>query len=201
MKKQLQLRLLFIVLMPTLSQAQTKHTMQVCDGFFNPASLKAKVNDAIAWDIIPGSMEIHTTTSTTIPPGAPAWDQLVNTANPTFQYVVLQPGIYNYVCTPHAPMMSGILNITTPTAIDDVANKAFRFSPNPAQDFIEFSGNTNANAADVSILNMEGKEIKSWKIEQLNNTRLDIHDLPNGLYVISVHTKSKSYKEKIMITH
>ena len=199
MKKQLQLTFLFVFLMATLSWAQTKHTIQVGDSFFNPASLNAKVNDTIEWVFIPGSMEIHTTTSTTIPPGAPAWDQLVNTANPTFRYVVLQPGIYNYVCTPHAPMMSGVLNITTPTSIDNVANKPFRFSPNPAQDFIEFSG--NIHATEVSIFNLEGKQIKSWKLEHHNNTKLDIHDLPNGLYILSVHTKSKSYKEKIMITH
>ena len=69
--------------------------------FFNPSSLNVNVGDTVKWVWSSGS---HTTTSSSIPGGAAAWDQLITSSNTTFSYKVTVAGTYNYVCTPHAAM-------------------------------------------------------------------------------------------------
>ncbi len=87
------------------------HTITVASFSFTPNSVNAAVGDTIKWVWSNGS---HTTTSTTIPNGAAAWDSPMNTNSTVFKYVVTQVGTYNYVCTPHSPNMSGVINVTDP---------------------------------------------------------------------------------------
>jgi plastocyanin len=61
----------------------------------------------------------HTTTSTTIPAGATAWNQNINSGSTTYIYVPAVVGAYNYKCIPHELMgMVGSFNVvcTPPTA-------------------------------------------------------------------------------------
>ncbi|KAA5534847.1 T9SS type A sorting domain-containing protein [Taibaiella lutea] len=61
----------------------------------------------------------HTTTSTTIPAGATAWNQNINSSSTTYIYVPAVVGTYNYKCIPHESMgMLGVFNVvcTPPTA-------------------------------------------------------------------------------------
>ncbi len=94
----------------------TKHTVQVGNFFFSPATLTVAVGDTVKWVWMAGS---HTTTSTpgAIPAGAAAWDELINSANQTYEYKVTVAGSYSYVCTPHVPGMVASFNATgfTPT--------------------------------------------------------------------------------------
>src|ERR1051325_7986892 len=74
------------------------HMITVQNYAFTPNVLTVSVGDTIEWVWVNGS---HTTTSSTIPAGALAWDQILNSTSQTFDYIVLVPGIYNYVCTFH----------------------------------------------------------------------------------------------------
>lgn len=78
----------------------TIHTIQVGQGGLNfaPQTVNAQVGDVIRWVWASG---FHTTTSSTIPAGATAWDHTLNGAGQQFDYTVTQIGTYNYVCTPH----------------------------------------------------------------------------------------------------
>lgn len=82
---------------------------------FTPSVVSAAVGDTIRWVRIAGS---HTTTcngtnGTIRPAGAAAWDSPLTSGNPTFSYRLTVPGKYVYNCTPHAPDMSGVINVTT----------------------------------------------------------------------------------------
>lgn len=65
---------------------------------FAPETFTATVGDTIRfiWDI--GS---HTTTSTSVPAGAAAWDSPIGGANTQFDYKTTQKGNYSFKCTPH----------------------------------------------------------------------------------------------------
>jgi plastocyanin len=76
----------------------TTITVKVSDFQFKPKTVNAKVGDTIKFTWKTG---IHTTTSVTIPGGAPAWDRLMDSAHKTFKYRLRVAGTYQYKCTPH----------------------------------------------------------------------------------------------------
>jgi plastocyanin len=78
-----------------------KHIVHVGSFYFSPNTLNVNVGDTIRWVWDNGS---HTTTSATLPAGAPTWDSPINSASQSFEYKVVVAGVHNYVCTPHASM-------------------------------------------------------------------------------------------------
>lgn len=66
---------------------------------YSPAAVNVRVGDTITWT---GNFAVHPLTSTTIPPGAPAWQHATGT---DFSYVVTVPGTFNYKCTVHSGMV------------------------------------------------------------------------------------------------
>jgi plastocyanin len=80
------------------------HIVHVGSFYFSPASLTVNVGDTIYWTWDDGD---HTTTSDEIPIGADPWDSPMNSEISSFQYIVTEPGIYTYFCTPHASIMMG----------------------------------------------------------------------------------------------
>lgn len=186
-----------LLLMADLAKGQTKHTVQVGDDFFNPSSFTADVGDTVQWVFIPGSAEIHTTTSTSVPSGAASWDQLVNTANPTFEYIITEAGMYNYVCTPHASMgMTGVFTATFPTSVPMVHTTMASIVPNPAKGTVTIS--SNVNNAHICITDIQGRTMKSWKEQESNNT-VDISSIPPGIYIITIQKDKLLQKEKLIV--
>ncbi len=90
----------------------TIHVVQVANFQFIPANVpNVMLGDTMRWTWVSGN---HTTTDNPatqsgniLPPGAPSWDALINSANTTFDYIVTVAGTYNYWCKPHAPNMAG----------------------------------------------------------------------------------------------
>lgn len=107
-----------LILVFTDRAYSTKHIVNVQNYAFVPANLNVSVGDTIRWVWINGS---HTTTSTTIPTGAPAWDEPITSSNPFYEYRVNVPGVYNYLCTPHSSTQIGHFTATNPTPTLSVA--------------------------------------------------------------------------------
>lgn len=91
--------ILFCMQIP-LNLSATKWIVNVQNFSFSPSSLPLVIlGDTIRWVWISGS---HTTTSTTIPPGAAIWNSPITSAVPSFEYIPTVAGTHNYKCTPHA---------------------------------------------------------------------------------------------------
>jgi Secretion system C-terminal sorting domain len=84
------------------------------------------------------------------------------------------------------------------TILDDYKNDVKIF-PNPADNFITIES-TKAQLISVTIKNINGVEVLKKTILTPNN--LDIHDLPNGIYSVSIQD-NKGYLtlKKIVIQH
>lgn len=99
-----------LCLLAATGAGATIHTINVSSNVFTPSSLTASLGDTIRWVWQNGS---HTTTSTTIPTGAAAWNAVSNNTNPVFQYVPAVAGTYNYICQPHQALgMVGTFTVT-----------------------------------------------------------------------------------------
>src|SRR5207253_11053216 len=81
-----------------------------------PSTVNAKVGDIIRWVWVGPSA--HTTTSLTIPAGAPAWNKPIDVNHQIFRYKLTKAGTYHYHCAIHPTLMKGTINVTTALAAD-----------------------------------------------------------------------------------
>lgn len=102
---------IFISVINVNSAFAVKHVVNVQNYSFIPANLNVQVGDTIRWVWVNGT---HTTTSTTIPSGAVAWDAPITSSNPVYEYRVSVAGVYNYLCTPHSSTQIGSFTATAP---------------------------------------------------------------------------------------
>jgi plastocyanin len=125
---------LFIIAVTlTLNSSAALYTIFVSSDSFSPAIQAAQSGDTIRWVWQSG---IHSTTSTTIPNCASAWDAEINSSSTTFQ-MVLPPncaGTYNYHCKYHPTTMTGVLNVTIPIGVNEIDATANLIFPNPFSD-------------------------------------------------------------------
>ncbi|MCB0514649.1 MAG: T9SS type A sorting domain-containing protein [Chitinophagales bacterium] len=82
------------------------------------------------------------------------------------------------------------------TGILDNNNIAMQLYPNPINDVLYI--NTPENITQVSLYNLQGKEILST---QTKNNQLDVSAMPNGLYLIQIQTRSGLFTQKVSIAH
>ena len=151
--------------------------IQVLASSFSPSASTAQCNDTIVW--VWGQSGSHTTTSTTIPSCATAWNNPISATSFTFAITVPCAGTYNYKCTPHG--FTGTITVTCPNGIAPVSNNYFSAAyPNPFSSklTIEF-----LNADLISLYNMVGEKIKTITVQQgQSKAEINASDLREGIY-------------------
>lgn len=126
-------------------------------------------------------------------PGQQA-DHSVNTANPTFNYVVTKAGTYSYVCTPHASFMKGTITATVPTAVANINQDEVFFYPNPANSKI----NIASTVSQVNVIDMQGRIVLTWNNASSSNS-IDVSHLSKGIYLLNLQVKNQNKLEKLII--
>lgn len=158
------------------------HNVSVIDFAFSPATVTANVGDTIRWTL--GTSTTHTTTSTSVPSGAAAWDRTLTSSAPSFDYVIPMAGTYNYFCSLH-PQMTGTITATSGTGISNNA-ASFMLSayPNPFKDKVTL---THTTADVISVFNMVGEVVMKQAVEATEvKTLLDLSALPAGVYFVNI---------------
>jgi len=192
-----------------LSTMATTWTVNVQDFFFSPANLpNVVVGDTIKWQWI-GPTHNHTSTSMTIPGGAPAWDAPLDAGNLTFSYVITVAGSYHYVCTPHFPGMeadftaapNGITQIGTGVPQKFSLNQNY---PNPFNPTTEITFDIPRSAyVKLIVLNMLGQEIEVLVNGQLNagsyKADWNATDFPSGVYIYKLISGEFSDTKKMIL--
>ncbi|MEI7595832.1 MAG: thiol protease/hemagglutinin PrtT [Bacteroidota bacterium] len=79
-------------------------------------------------------------------------------------------------------------------SVPEINSESAMVYPNPAQDFIIIEG-FDANKASVDIFNNIGQLVLS----NVENSKVDVSNLENGLYFVKVKTDSKSSVSKVFI--
>ncbi len=91
--------LMVALLLGSLLCRATKHVVMISSFQFTPSNLTVTVGDTIRWEWVDIG---HTSTSVTIPAGAPVWDETRGVSGQFYEYKVMVAGLYDYKCTPHA---------------------------------------------------------------------------------------------------
>lgn len=176
--------LLLVGVMSMIQLSATIHVIKVWDGYreFLPYDLgEIYVGDTIQWLPLDFPSMTHTVTSTNIPNGAIAFDQIWKAPRDTFfQYVPAVVGVYNYECTPHAPGMAGMFTVVSrPTEILESENidEPVVLFPNPSTDIVYAN-----RAVNYIIYGLEGKIYLSGG----NANNIPISTLPTGVYLVEI---------------
>jgi PKD repeat protein len=100
------------------------------------------------------------------------WEVSLTAANPSFD-------VADFVANDTEVRPAGT------TSLDDLAAE-LRVFPNPARDFLTIeTGSTPAASWDISLLNVVGQVMTGDRLETHGNRlRLDLHGLPNGIYLL-----------------
>lgn len=186
----------------TIQSFAVLHTVVVKDFSFTPATLTAHPGDTIQWTWQSGT---HTTTSTTIPSGAAAWDNPMTSSSTTFNYVVPNVvGTYNYKCTPHASMgMTGSFTVVSNVGITPVtaAPVSFSIAPNPASGYVHIQLVGPASHFSVKVIDLLGREVVSKDFDIATDAELDLQAIPKGNYVVCVQQDGKLSTKVLTVTN
>lgn len=178
---------------------------------FTPAAItNAVVGDTILWTRTAGS---HTTTCdgsmfTSRPAGAPAWDSPINSGTTSFRYVITVAGLYNYICTPHAPDMAGTINasVSSITQTTEIV-RGFEISQNYPNPFnpatkINFSIPFSSQVS-LKIFNNAGQEVATLVNENLSASSYEINwdasDFNSGVYYYKIQAGNYNETKKMLL--
>ncbi|HWH63506.1 MAG TPA: plastocyanin/azurin family copper-binding protein [Ginsengibacter sp.] len=142
MKNFLSLLFTFII----LHTNATTHNVSVQNFQFSPSTINVSVGDVIHFVWVAGT---HTTTSTSVPAGADAWDAPIDATHTTFDYTVAQPGSYSYQCTFHASF--GMVATIAATGVVPVTLSAFNITTQNDRPLLTWTTETENNADYFSI--------------------------------------------------
>lgn len=178
---------------------------------FNPVSVtNAVVGDTIQWNRVEGS---HTTTcngtnGTIRPAGAASWDAPLNSNNVTFKYIIQVAGIYNYVCTPHAPDMAGTINasVSSISQTNEIV-RGYKLSqnfPNPFNPSTKISFSIPVNSLVLlKVYNNMGKEVETLLNENLNASTYEVEwnaeNQSSGIYYYKIHSGNFTEVKKMIL--
>ncbi len=175
----------------------TTYTVTVADFSFSPSTLTVHPGDVITWTWSSGS---HTTTSTTLPTGAPTWDQAINATNTSYSYTAPSIlGTYNYKCTPHAGMgMVGSFTVVSPTEVSSVQQAMFSMYPNPATTSVRLQLNGTGETS-VFIADMSGRTVMHRQYTDATAIDIDTHQLTPGIYTVTTIQNGSVYRKELSI--
>ncbi|MDG1147520.1 MAG: T9SS type A sorting domain-containing protein [Crocinitomicaceae bacterium] len=176
-----------IIILSSFTSKATVHTIQVWNGYFQflNADITIQLGDTVQWLPLDVPTMIHSVTSTNIPVGATAFDQIWQApADTFFQYVPQVAGLYEYECTPHATsygMVGSITVLEDVTGITDgIVESEFYIYPNPATEALYFSESNLGH--QYTIFTSKGDRVLSGTTKQ----RVNISTLPVGVYHIEL---------------
>ena len=197
------LLLLLPLLLFSLSVRAVVRTVDVSNFQFSPATLAVNVGDTIRWIWVNGT---HTTTSLVIPPTAAAWDSPIRQSAQTFMYKVTVPGVYNYVCTPHAPNQAGTFTAAAVSGVSGVvtAEPAFVLKGSVVSDeFIINLDIVQGAQVNIQLYNLVGRLVRTYSDSRREaGTYQDtypVSDLPKGLYLLAVKVGKQQTTRRLIV--
>lgn len=84
--------------------------------------------------------------------------------------------------------------------INDVFSSTFSINPNPANDFVNISNSKNNKISEISTTDINGRQVKNLKFNNVTETKFNVSDLNSGVYFITINTDNgKAIKKFIKI--
>lgn len=199
-----------IVVLLATNVFATTHNIMVWSGYYkflngatggeiNSSPLTIQLGDTIQFLPVDPPTMMHTITSTSIPVGATAFNQMWQLpADTFFQYIPTIPGVYNFECTPHVSLgMIGSFTVDAGVGITDYTNSdVFSVFPNPSADLLKIKSEEYLIDKPFKLYNINGQIVLNGKLNGLT-TQLNISELIPGIYLLFVENSKRQRIIKI----
>ena len=193
-----------IVVLLATNVFATTHNIMVWSGYYkflngatggeiNSSPLTIQLGDTIQFLPVDPPTMMHTITSTSIPVGATAFNQMWQLpADTFFQYIPTVPGVYNFECTPHVSLgMIGSFTVDAGVGITDYTNSdVFSVFPNPSADLLKIKSEEYLIDKPFKLYNINGQIVLNGKLNGLT-TQLNISELIPGIYLLVVENSKR----------
>lgn len=84
-------------------------------------------------------------------------------------------------------------NVTNST---DIVLETLDLYPNPTQNIVTINSTSNITPSSIMVIDMQGKDLRN--LVSTNGNTIDLSDLENGTYVISIKTQGNSFSKLIV---
>jgi len=104
---------------------------------------------------------------------------------------------------PHNPVNDAIIQDSSDAEIKSVDyNYDLKIYPNPVENGKINFEIINDKITEIRLINIAGKEVLVRKINmETSKARLELHDVPNGIYLVRVRTlKNKTFVKKLIVS-
>lgn len=94
--------------------------------------------------------------------------------------------------------ISAIGTLPTYLSVDDVIASKFNVFPNPATNIVTITNNENISIQQLELFDINGRNVKSIKLNNEDLVQLNIEDIANGTYLLHIKTKDGTAVKKII---
>lgn len=127
----------------------------------------------------------------------PNWGQVVldldDYVNQTIRIGIRNQGSDHYML-----MVDDFKVTTTALGVNESLANKFSAYPNPANNVVNISNNFNILLTDVTITDINGRTVKSLKINNLSQVQMNVSDLNSGAYFMNINTDSGKVVKKFI---
>ncbi len=103
------------------------------------------------------------------------------------------------IATAGANLFIDSISITsTILATDNFLNNSFSVSPNPASKLLKISNIDNININEINLTDLNGRIVKSEKVNNISSLEINIEVLTSGLYLLNMNTDKGTVTKKII---
>ncbi|WP_169628033.1 T9SS-dependent choice-of-anchor J family protein [Flavobacterium soli] len=99
----------------------------------------------------------------------------------------------------HYMFMVDDFKVTAATLkVNNNLETSFSVSPNPATTIVNLNNDANILMNEVKVTDINGRTVKSVKLNNVSNTQVDISDLASGVYLMNVSSDQGTITKKII---
>ena len=99
----------------------------------------------------------------------------------------------------HYMFMVDDFKVTATTLkVDNNLATKFSVSPNPTSNVVYLNNNANILMNEVKVTDMNGRTVKSLKLNGVSNTQVDVSDLASGVYLMDIASDQGNITKKVI---
>ncbi len=99
------------------------------------------------------------------------------------------------------PVGGELVKLTNTTGVDETFERKLNLTvyPNPAANYVKLDMQESIDNANIQLVDLTGKVVKSMDASNQVNFQMDVSDLKEGIYLLNIITGSKNAARKIQI--
>lgn len=119
----------------------------------------------------------------------PDWENVIVSLD-DYSGQTIRIGIRNEGSDHYMFMVDDFKVTTTGLGVNQAFAKKFNAYPNPANNVVNISNNDNIALTNVDINDINGRTVKTIKVNNLSEVQLNVADLSAGVYFMNINTES-----------